>query len=149
MLPAQKAQYFVGDEIALSVVAQPLSVKKPDGSTVEVAAGAKFTGADQPGVYSVEPGGRRFVVNLLPEESRTTPLAPERLEGFGVPLNREAAASLPSGARQPAQAQAAEIESRQKLWRWLVLGALATLLLETLIATKLSRQTANPQYSPI
>ena len=93
MLPVQKAQYFVGDEIALSVVAQPLSVKKPDGSTVEVAAGAKFTGADQPGVYSVEPGGRRFVVNLLPEESRTTPLAPERLEGFGVPLNREAAAS--------------------------------------------------------
>ncbi|MEI9893718.1 MAG: hypothetical protein WDN28_07405 [Chthoniobacter sp.] len=41
--------------------------------------------------------------------------------------------------RREGQAQAVEIENRQKLWRWLLVAALGVLLLETLFAGKLSR----------
>ena len=94
------------------------------------------------GIYAITPGTQRFVVNLAPEESRLTPLAPDRFASLGVPLRKAARAVTPDAAKREAQAQAAELESRQKLWRWLLLAALGVLLLETLIAGKLSRTTA-------
>jgi hypothetical protein len=41
--------------------------------------------------------------------------------------------------KDAAKAQAAELENRQKLWRWLVVAALVVLLLETLLAGRLTR----------
>jgi len=52
-------------------------------------------------------------------------------------------------ANRQALAQAAEIEGRQKLWRWLVAGALAALLLETLFAARLTRRLPAAQASSI
>ncbi|MEI9893717.1 MAG: hypothetical protein WDN28_07400 [Chthoniobacter sp.] len=54
---------------------QPLTVRKPDGKEVPVAAGAKFADTDQPGIYTVSPGTQRFVVNLAPDESRVGPFS--------------------------------------------------------------------------
>ncbi len=140
--PAQKAQYFIGEEIALPVTEAGFTIRKPDGS--EAKATGNFAATDQPGIYTATPGGLRFVVNLAPEESRLTPLAADRFNALGVPL-RKAAATLPKAdPKREAQAQAAEVESRQKLWRWLLAASLFVLLLETLIAGKLSRPTAVP-----
>ena len=137
--PAQKAQYFVGDEVPLPADPAALQVRKPDGTEVAAAAGAKFAGTDQPGIYAVTPGTRRFVVNLAPDESRTTPLPLARFAALGVPLPSAATEAHPPSPEQLAQRQAAELEGQQKLWRWLIIAALGVLLLETLIAGKLSR----------
>ena len=84
------------------------------------------------------PGNQRFVVNLPPEESNLSPLTEERLASLGLPLAGSHAAE-PRAPLDPAQAQAVEIESRQKLWRWLIVVALVVLLFETLLAGKLTR----------
>ena len=138
-LPVQKAQYFIGDEVPLPPGAQPLTVRKPDGEEVPCAAGSKFSATDQPGIYAVTPGTLRFVVNLAPEESRVAPLPPSRFTSLGVPLRDAATATPAEIAMRDSRAQAAEIENRQKLWRWLIVAVLGVLLLETLIAGRLSR----------
>ena len=43
-----------------------------------------------------------------------------------------------TAATRAANAQAIELEGQQKIWRWLVVGCFAALLLETLIAGKLT-----------
>jgi hypothetical protein len=149
-LPHARAQYFVGDEISLppsSAGAQPFTMRKPDGSEVQVAAGGKFSATDQPGIYTANSGGLNFVVNLDPEESRTTPLARDRLAALALPME-------PSSAAQTAKAVAAlhaaagEAEQRQKLWRWLVVAAVIFLLVETAAAAKLSASRRNPEATP-
>ena len=137
-LPGQKAQYFVGDEVALPSGSQPLTIRKPDGTEVPLGGASKFTETDQPGVYLVAPGTLRFVVNLAPEESRIAPLLMERLTTLGLPLETAIASEPLRSLRGPADAQAADLENRQKLWRWLIIAALGVLLLETFIAGKLS-----------
>jgi hypothetical protein len=58
-----------------------------------------------------------------------------------VPL-RDALAPTPAElALRESRAEAIEVEQRQKLWRWLIVAALGVLLLETLIAGRLSRAT--------
>jgi hypothetical protein len=136
-IPSTKAQYFVGDTIPLPANTPALTVRKPDGTEVPLAADARFSDTDQPGVYTVSPINRRFVVNLPPEESRLAPLPADRFTALGVPLQ------LPqldpqTAAKRAATAQAVELEGRQKVWRWLIATALGVVLLETLIAGKLS-----------
>jgi hypothetical protein len=116
-------------------------VRKPDGTETAAEAGAKFTATDQPGIYSVSPGTLRFAVNLAPDESRVAPLAPERFTSLGVPLRNAIAPTPAELALRESKAEAIEIEQRQKVWRWLVVAALGVLLLETLIAGRLSRAT--------
>ena len=147
-LPTQKAQYFVGEEVPLPGGSQPLTVRKPDGTEVAAAPGTKFSATDQPGVYAVSPGTSRFVVNLSPDESRLAPLPPDRLTSLGVPLHTEHETPTQI-ARREGLAQAAEIESQQKLWRWLLVAALGLLLLETHFAGKLSRTSGSSTVAPI
>ncbi|MEO6789048.1 MAG: BatA domain-containing protein [Chthoniobacteraceae bacterium] len=142
-LPPARAQYFVGDEIALPPGTQPFTMRKPDGTEVAVAAGGKFAGTDQPGIYVANPGELRFVVNLDPEESRTSPLARDRLAALALPMDATGAAQA-KAADTGVHAQATEAEQRQKLWRWLVAAAVTFLLAETAIAAKLSRPRSHP-----
>ena len=138
-LPPRKAQYFVGEEVPLPPGTQPLKVRKPDGVEIDAAAGSVFAGTDQPGVYQVTPGTLRFAVNLAPDESKLSPIGAERLASLGVPLASTLKLALPHSPEEAAHAQAAELEGRQKMWRWLVVGALAALLLETLLAGRVTR----------
>jgi hypothetical protein len=85
--PPQRGQYFVGDEVLLATN-EARTVKRPDGSDIPVAAGARFTRTDLPGIYSVVETGGRFAVNLSPEESKILPLGPERLTSLGVPISK-------------------------------------------------------------
>jgi hypothetical protein len=140
----RRAQYFVGDTVPMADGPQGFKVRAPSGKETEVAAAGMFTATDEPGVYSITPGDARFVVNLSPEESRVQPMDAGRLAALGVPLQEEQGTTLEKAAPTPAAIQTAEIENRQKLWRWLLLGAVAVLLLETPIAAKLSQVPRQP-----
>ena len=143
-LPPAQAQYFVGDEIILPPGAQLFTMRKPDGSESSVPAGGKFSGTDQPGIYVANPGEQRFIVNLDPEESRTSPLARDRFAALALPMEASSAAQA-AKADAALHAAAGEAEQRQKLWRWIVVAALIFLLVETAIAAKLSATKPNPE----
>ena len=144
-LPPARAQYFVGDEIALPPGAQPFTMRKPDGTETPVAAGGRFAATDQPGIYVANPGELRFVVNLDPEESRTSPLALDRLAALALPMENKIAAA--AAAEAGIHTAATEAEQKQKLWRWLVIAAVIFLLVETAIAAKLSATNRNPEVT--
>jgi hypothetical protein len=88
-----------------------------------------------PGLYTAEIGSerRRFAINVDPAESRITPLPADELERLGAPIYKGESARVKRVAQQTRLA-AAEIENRQKIWRWLILGTLVALLGETWLA---------------
>jgi hypothetical protein len=144
--PAQRAQYYVGDEVDLPESAVGKSVRRPDGS--EGTLTEVYRGTDEPGLYETADRSVRFVVNLAPEESRTMPLPEARLASLGVPLAQDPASATDEEKKRAGHLQATELESRQKLWRWLLVAVLTILLLETLIAGKLSQSVRSSTAVP-
>jgi hypothetical protein len=148
------AQFFAGQPVALNLLgltgAGPVSVRHPDGTTTTVTpeAGA-FTAATQPGLYTATGGTltKTFAVNPDPAESRTLPLPTDELDRLGVPVRR--AGSRESGHPNSGPAPAVESESRQKLWRWIMIAALAVLVIETLLAGLSARRAPAPGGSAV
>jgi hypothetical protein len=139
--------YQVGDRVPLAASASASAagsgpsrgpvVHKPDGTTETLAAGeTSFAATDQPGVYTVDPA-QSFVVNLDPQESKTSPLHVETLEQFGCRLANPSRKL--ADQEHLRQMQNAELENRQKLWRWLVLALIGVLIVETWLAGRLTR----------
>ena len=114
---------------------QAFTVRKPDGSELKIDAGERFPGTDLPGIYTATAGqsSLRFAVNLDPAESRTAPLAWEDLERLRLPL-KVSPVELAKQGEKKLRLQAAELEQRQKLWRWLIVAALGVLVAETWLA---------------
>ncbi len=137
----QRSAYTVGDTVSLPISADSVTVREPDASEVRVT-GDRFTGTDQPGVYSLTNGVApfRFAVNLAPEESRTGPLPVEELERAGVPTAKPVPGNPREIQKRREHLQATELENRQKLWRWLIVSALVVLVMETWIAGRLTRR---------
>jgi hypothetical protein len=157
---------------ARGAMGDAITVLKPDGTVVAAVASAAFfddTGA--PGIYEIrgERGGpgdggtetedgapvdggpvRRVAVNIAPEESRTAPLETDELERRGVRLASAAAAgAAPSDPERRRQLRGAELEGRQKLWRWLVAAALGLVVAETWLAGRRERLPLVPQISGV
>ena len=144
--PAELASYTVLERVALPS-GDRVTIRKPDGSTFTPEAGAAtFDGTDRPGVYSVESplGSRSFAVNLDPAEGKTSPLDVETLEKLGCRLAAGRAREA-LDREHLRQLQNAELEGRQKLWRALILAAIAVLIVETWLAGRLRRPAANPE----
>lgn len=115
---------------------------KPDGTHQELAADALFTETDQRGIYQATDGTRqwRFAVNVPLEESRTAALSPDELARLGVPVAAPAeisAAPVPGRLRQ---LHDAELENRQKIWRWLIGGVLLFTFFEIILSGWLARR---------
>jgi hypothetical protein len=155
-ITAQIAQFRVGDVVELGALAVQnnaanLSVRKPDGSQIQLASGeTSFTQTDLPGVYEVQgiATPAKFAVNLDAAESRTAPLPTDELERLGVPMKSD----VVTPAFQAAQLQTqhnTELEARQKLWRWLIVAALAVLLVETWLAGWITRRSAAPAEATV
>ncbi|HPU57669.1 MAG TPA: hypothetical protein PLH97_15530, partial [Verrucomicrobiota bacterium] len=147
-----RQQFFTGDAIPSPVEAGgPVQWRKPDGSTVELAAGTVFTETDAPGIYSAMGGGKetRFAVELVLDESRTAPMLPDELARLGVPLASGAqfASAVPT-AEQRRYLHSAEMESQQKLWRPVLLALLAVMLIEVILSGWLARRV-KPAETPI
>jgi hypothetical protein len=146
---AQLAQFRVGDTVDLSALAtksggSTLSVRKPDGSPVQLSTGeTRLTQTDQPGIYEVSaaPTPVKFAVNLDASESRTAPLPTDEVERLGVPMKSAEVTPALVAAKQETLHNA-ELEARQKLWRWLIVAALAVLLVETWLAGWITRRSA-------
>jgi hypothetical protein len=124
-------------------------VVKPDGAKVVLpAAVTAFDATNSPGVYRVHSGDESwsFAVNLAPRESDTAPLEPAALESLGVKLGMH----LSSGEQvaRDRQLRDTELESRQKIWKWLIVGALCVLGMETCLAGWRSRAPVAPLGEP-
>jgi hypothetical protein len=141
--PFDAQEHTVGDPIALPAPKDPargLLVHKPSGATVSMATGASaFDQADEPGIYTVDgsDGPRSFVVNLDPSESKTAASNVETLEQFGCRLANPTRKSM--DREHIRQLHNAELEGRQKLWRWLILGTIGILIVETGLAGRIKR----------
>ena len=147
--PAPPPAHAVGDPVPLALDAASAAsavVLTPDGRSVPVAPGeTAFAQTALPGFYRLQSaaGTNRFAINLDPAESRTAPLPLDELERLQVPLAR----TQPDRTADPllqARLQSAELEGRQKLWRWLILATLIVLVVETWLAGRLARQAPAP-----
>ncbi len=137
----------VGDPIALPAGRTgDTAVRRPDGTTTNLpATNARFDGTTEPGIYAIGNGAdaREVAVNLDPAETRTAPLGIDELERLGVHVGRlDPMPVVP--AVPPVVAEAAEAEGRQKLWRWLIVGTLALLFVETILAGRAAARISNP-----
>lgn len=144
---ASTTQFHVGDSVPLGAdpvpAADAATVTFPDGSSLKLAAGqTNFTEATMPGIYHVKTvtAEHRFAVNLDAAESRTSPVPLDELERFGVPVTNAVTATIAQATRAKTLLQSAELENRQKLWRWFIAATLAVLLMETGIAGWTARQ---------
>jgi hypothetical protein len=144
-LDSGQAQFFVGDPVTLPALeGGERRVRRPDGKVVSLeASAAVFTETELPGLYAYEAAGttRTFAVNLDPAESATAPMPPESLERLGLGLGQSAVASATAA---PARENGfhAGLERDQRLWRWLLVAALAVVMVETVLAARASRRTA-------
>ena len=141
--------YVVGEKLELQKARSKnptnAQIVYPDGTIEDVSDTSSLVAPDQPGVYQLVDGTRQspFAVNMVTDESRTTPLDVSELEQYGVLTAR----ALTAGEMKTAQRQMrdVELEGGQKLWRWLLLAALAILTIETLLGAWLSdRQVTGP-----
>lgn len=96
--------------------------------------GAWFTVA-QPGLYRASQTGesdRFYAVNLHPSEFTDHRLVDEHFLGFNIPLGRQ-----PSKLEQKQQERLKkdmELEDSQKLWKYLIAGAMVLLIAEMFVA---------------
>ncbi len=139
-------QLVIGDAFTLTPTNVAWTVRKPDGTSVKLPADGRFQETELPGAYEAIALGmtNRFAVNLDPAESRTAPLALEELERLGLPLKAPTVALKKKAEAAKARLRAAELEQRQKLWRWLLVTALTILILETALAGWLTHRGAAP-----
>jgi hypothetical protein len=146
-----RSQFQTGESIPSPVFSgDALQWRKPDGKVLALAAGTPFTETDMRGIYTVTAGARvrRFAVNLPLDESRTAPLSPDDLARLGVPLQSApvfSAAISPGAQRRLLQA---EMENRQKLWRWLIVALLGVALIEIVLGGWLAGRVKTLEATP-
>ncbi len=137
----EQAQHLVFEPIELPLAAEsgPRRMTSPEGDPIELPVTATTFTADRPGLYRLAFSGREtaLAVNLEPDESRTAPLAVEELESRGARLGTQP--TQQELAQRNRQLRLIELENRQKLWRWLIVGVLLVLILETALAGRLAR----------
>jgi hypothetical protein len=136
---------IVNAPIPLLREAADLLVKTPTGEMITLADDATtFRGASQPGIYLAGSGDKefRFAVNLAPGESDTAALPLEQLEQLG--LRFDSSVPLAEQLDRLRQARDTELEGRQQVWRWLLVGCLSILILEIWWAGRAARPVAAP-----
>jgi hypothetical protein len=142
--PIDTTIHLVADRVTLPVdAAKDALIRKPDGATARPdPTTGSFAGTDEPGVYRLETPAavRPFAVNLDPAEGRTAPLPVETLEQLGCRLTDPARRTV--DRENLRQLHNAELEGRQKVWRWLIVGTIGVLLAETFLAGRVVRARA-------
>lgn len=140
--PAPPLQYFAGESISRILIGaeEQARLLGPDGESVAIDS-SKSGVLPAPGLYSILRTNvvARFAVNLDPTESRTAPVSMDELERLGVPLRKGAELSPEKAAMTQLRLANAEIENRQKLWRWVIMVTLVVLLAETWLSGQASR----------
>ncbi len=132
---ARGESLVVGDQVREAGV----EVRDSRGRLLERGDGGGIV-MNEPGIYQLRRGDavERVVVNLEPSEVRTTIMEAEQLEASGVPLAASAEEVLAEESRMR-QLDFAELESRQKVWKWLLLVAVVVVVAETWLAARGNR----------
>ena len=143
-------QFSTGEAIPSPTSSGEVRWQKPDGKVETLAASQPFIQTDLPGIYLATFGGkdRRFAVNLPLDESRTAPMSPDELARLGVPLQTAAEIPVAQAAERQRHLQQAELENRQKLWRWLIVGVLAVTFVEIILGGWLARRAKTAEATP-
>ncbi|MEX0716619.1 MAG: BatA domain-containing protein [Planctomycetaceae bacterium] len=147
----ESRQLAIGQSIRLagfstdSDVANEIAIETPAAGTVRLTSNeTAFAETNSPGVYVVsavaEPErNSRIAVNVPPAESRTDPLSMQRLAALGLPIAAPASSANADSDLRAAEERAnraAEFETQQQLWRWLLVGAVGLLIAETWLASR-------------
>lgn len=132
--------YPVGHEIQLRNIAEHARITIPSGETVALTS-PPFVLKDtqKPGIYAIMRDDQpdEFAVNVALSESRTAPLDVVELERRGARLGEFLATDELKMLDR--QAKDIELESRQQLWRWLIVAALSLMIVEIILSGRLSR----------
>ncbi len=137
----EQLSYAVGDNIEVSDP-QHVVVTTPQAAFVDEALmlrHAQSIELRRPGLFWLQDGDakRQIAVQVPASESRLVPLDVAQLEQYGI-----AVGPLASDARRREsmrQLQREELESKQRLWQWLLVASLVVLVLETWLAGWQSR----------
>jgi hypothetical protein len=146
-----RCQFQIGDSIPSPVSSgDALPWRKPDGKVLTLVAGTPFTDTDIRGIYTVTAGGKahHFAVNLPLDESRTAPLSPDDFARLGVPLQIAPTAPVAKSPGTPRHQLQEEMENRQKLWRWLIVGLLGVALVEIVLGGWLTGRVKTMEVTP-
>ncbi|MCP4812259.1 MAG: VWA domain-containing protein [Planctomycetaceae bacterium] len=136
-------QYSIGEEVnCLTFDQQPesITIHNPQQEKFYLEKNdSLFKQTTLPGIYRWETpkSSGFFAVNLKPTESQTATLDPSRLEQHGIQIGSQL--SSEEEQEQERQMRDRELESRQKLWQWLIALAVGVILGETWLSGKLAR----------
>jgi hypothetical protein len=140
---SDRAFFIVNESVPIrqgEKLAGELGVTRPDGTKVLLTDDDRtFSDTGQPGVYALSAGDRSetIAVNLDWVESRTSPLPADTLRQFGARLANSAA--VVENDEQRRQLRDAQLESRQKLWQWLIVAAFGMAIAETWLAGRITK----------
>ena len=143
-----EAHYAVHEPIALPKGEAARILTTPDNKRIDILKDVpSFGAAAIPGVYRLNIAGQEtpLAVNLDPEEGRTAPAGVEELERWGAKLG----AGKPSEEtiERQRKLQTAELENKQKVWRWLIVLVLGLLAAETALAGRVTRRPPEQQVT--
>lgn len=145
-LSGLQSQYFTGDSVTIpqSLLSQQESVqiRKPDNSIIEIRENQEvFTQTDLPGIYTFISSGenKSFAVNLPLRESRTDTLQIDDIEGMGILLEQKTNIPIEQTMTAKQHSSFTEMESSQKIWRWVIVALLIVTLAEIWLAGRLTR----------
>jgi hypothetical protein len=122
------------------------NVAKTNADTVALARSVVL---DQPGRWTLSsensegPQSVSLLVTVAASESRTEPLPAGQLQALGMSPDIANVRDPSQPSSKPslaAQLDAAELESRQKFWRWLLLAGLGCLALEGIVSYALEKR---------
>jgi len=131
-------QYHVGDPIP--VHESQATLAGPGGLQVALGGRQEAQLFPSPGIFTLNSQPpKTFAVNLDPAESRTQPLPADELERLGAPVSHSQPSPLNSQLLR-VRLQNADLENRQKIWRWIILATMALLLAETWLAGRTARR---------
>ncbi|TWU38803.1 hypothetical protein Q31b_38810 [Novipirellula aureliae] len=142
-------QFSVGDRVPLAP-SPTAHITLPSGEEISYQSPDDFQSLDWPGVYSITgaESSRSIVVNLDSDESRTEAMGADELERYGIRLGSTLSTAAELSNRN--RLRDSELESKQRLWQWLLVAALVMLGLETLLGGMLSKsQPTKTEATPV
>lgn len=135
-------QFFVGERFPRSD-GDGGEIVRLGESAMQSAESIDADVIEAPGVYRIGGGDNATLIaaNLPDAESRTEPMGDDELERLGIVL-KKASPRAEQAAEVERQLRDVELEGQQRLWRWLLIGVLGMLGIETLLSGYLSRRSA-------
>jgi hypothetical protein len=135
-------QYAIGSPLPFAP--SPTAQIESDGQqAIQFRTSDDGETVDEPGFYRFVEGesAQEFAVNVPPSESITQPLQSDELERYGVQLGAHDGADLVEANQR--QQKDVELEGRQRLWRWILLGVLGLIAMESALSGYLRRRTVS------